>query len=394
MSSYPGEIYVKKWGFMKPKPTQHSYNLSFFDKSLEGIINKDHSLVQLAGKIDWEGLEKRFHKYYVDTGRRGVNTRLMLGLHLLAYIYNLSEEDACEEWAENPFWQYFCGMKHFRCERPIDRSTMSKFKKRINKEDLEKLLQETLAVANDVGALKSKDVERVAVDTTVQNKAVDRPNEIKLIEDAVHDVARQAKKSGLKLKQNYKRVIRYMAIKASGYAHAGQMKRLKSQLNRMKKILFKQKQRVYNAMENQGKSEEDITEALKDRLHRAKKVIRQKKTDKDKLQVWHAPEVECIGKGKVKNPYEFGCKVSMVSNVNPAKGGHFILSSKAMHGKPYDGHTLKRAIENTENITEREVKRIYADKGYRGHDYPDKWKVFKSGQKRGVVGKSKRELRR
>jgi IS5 family transposase len=53
----------------------------------------------------------------------------MLGLHLLAYIYNLSEEEVCERWAENPFWQYFCGKKHFKCERPIDHSSMSKFKK-------------------------------------------------------------------------------------------------------------------------------------------------------------------------------------------------------------------------------------------------------------------------
>ena len=105
-------------------------------------------------------------------------------------------------------------------------------------------------------------------------------------------------------------------------------------------------------------------------------------------------EVECIAKGKMRSPYEFGCKVSLAINVNRAKAGHFILSARAVHGRPYDGHTLQSTIKDAEQNTGIEVKRIYVDKGYAGHDYENKLKVFKSGQRRGVYGQIKRELKR
>ena len=65
-----------------------------------------------------------------------------------------------------------------------------------------------------------------------------------------------------------------------------------------------------------------------------------------------------------------------------------------MPGNPYDGHTLRSAIEDTERLTGREIERAYVDKGYRGHDAPNPHRVFISGQKRGVFGAIKRELRR
>jgi IS5 family transposase len=113
-----------------------------------------------------------------------------------------------------------------------------------------------------------------------------------------------------------------------------------------------------------------------------------------KLYSWHAPEVECIGKGKAHKPYEFGVKVSITTTNRRCKGGQFVLHAKAIAGNPYDGHTLAQAIEETEKLTGRPVERAYVDKGYRGHKTPRPRRVFISGQKRGVHGIIKRELRR
>ena len=113
-----------------------------------------------------------------------------------------------------------------------------------------------------------------------------------------------------------------------------------------------------------------------------------------KLYSFHAPEVECIGKGKASAPYEFGVKASIVTTNARAPGGQFVLHAKALPGNPYDGHTLRSAIEDTERLTGREIERAYVDKGYRGHDAPNPHRVFISGQKRGVFGAIKRELRR
>ena len=113
-----------------------------------------------------------------------------------------------------------------------------------------------------------------------------------------------------------------------------------------------------------------------------------------KLYSWHAPEVECIGKGKPQTPWEFGVKVSLVTTNKRCKGGQVVLHAKALPGAPYDGHTLKAVLAETSALTGREIERAYTDKGYRGHDADNPRRVFISGQKRGVHGQIKSELRR
>ena len=113
-----------------------------------------------------------------------------------------------------------------------------------------------------------------------------------------------------------------------------------------------------------------------------------------KLYSFHAPEVECIGKGKASAPYEFGVKASIVTTNARAPGGQFVLHARTLPGNPYDGHTLAAIIEDTERLTGRAIERAYVDKGYRGHDTENPRRVFISGQKRGVFGVIKRELRR
>ena len=104
--------------------------------------------------------------------------------------------------------------------------------------------------------------------------------------------------------------------------------------------------------------------------------------------------MECIGKGKASAPYEFGVKASIVTTNARAPGGQFVLHARTLPGNPYDGHTLDFVIEATERLTGRAIERAYVDKGYRGHNAANPRRVFISGQKRGVFGRIKRELRR
>ncbi len=113
-----------------------------------------------------------------------------------------------------------------------------------------------------------------------------------------------------------------------------------------------------------------------------------------KVYSLHAPEVECIGKGKARAPYEFGCKVSIATPATAPKGGQFVLHAKALHGNPYDGHTLGPVIADLEKLTGVTVRRIHGDKGNRGHNYPDRFRVWISGQVRRVTKAIRREMRR
>ena len=129
----------------------------------------------------------------------------------------------------------------------------------------------------------------------------------------------------------------------------------------------------------------------------ARRVLDQKQHQRGrKVYSLHAPEVECIGKGKAHRPYEFGVKVSVATTLSHAKGGQFVAHVKALPGNPYDGHTLKTVIPDMEALIGNTIERILADKGYRGHNAPPdyKFRVFTSGQKRRMTPKIKRELRR
>ena len=97
-------------------------------------------------------------------------------------------------------------------------------------------------------------------------------------------------------------------------------------------------------------------------LARAERICRQQRNDKNKLYSLHAPEVECIAKGKAHKKYEFGCKVSLVSTSKD----NWIVGVQALHGNPYDGHTLKDALAQSEQLTGWRPEHAYCDKGYKG----------------------------
>jgi IS5 family transposase len=114
-----------------------------------------------------------------------------------------------------------------------------------------------------------------------------------------------------------------------------------------------------------------------------------------KVYALHAPEVKCIGKGKARAPYEFGCKVLVTTRATKPKGGQFVLHAKVLHGNPFDGHTLGRSSPSwNDRQTGVETRRIHADKGYRGHNHPQKFRVWISGQVRRVTAQIRREMER
>ncbi len=115
-----------------------------------------------------------------------------------------------------------------------------------------------------------------------------------------------------------------------------------------------------------------------------------------KVYSLHAPEVECIGKGKGHKPYEFGVKVMVATPIQRSKGGQFVAHIKALPGAPYDSHTLEEVLPEIESQIGVNLTRIVADAGYKGHNAPEKHKlkVFTSGQKRGVTDCIKKALRR
>jgi IS5 family transposase len=375
---------------MQPKPLAIIPQEDMFCSRLDNIINMRHELVKLSRAMDWNFLELKVNAYYSAEGRPGIPVRLIVGLHILKQMYNLSDDGVCERWVQDPYFQYFCGETYFQHDFPIERSSMTHFRKRVGEEFCIALLQESLHSAHKLGALKTKQVERVVVDTTVQPKAITFPTDAKLRYKAILTLVKLAKQHGISLRQSYVRVSKKALVSSSRYRHAKQMKRAK----KVEKKLHTWLGRIIRDIERKLIGKEELKPYFTSALQKAIRIHSQKKTDCEKIYFWHAPEVECISKGKAHKPYEFGCKVSITTNVNPTPAGHFVLHAAAFHGNPYDGHTLNRVLEEKKEQTGIETERTYTDKGYRGHHHPKNGCVFLSGQKRGVTAAIKRELKR
>ena len=360
--------------------------------ALDQIIDMGHPLVRLAGEIDWGFLDGRFSSVCAPgPGQPGLPTRLVAGLFILKHMENLSDEVLCARWVENPYYQYFCGELSFCHRLPFDRSSLTRWRQRLGEEQLVALIQESLSVAHKLGALATKDLQRVAVDTTVQPKAIAHPTDARLMHRALEKLVALAKREGVVLRQSYLRVAKRAAIMVGRYSHAHQFKRARKALKFLRTRLGRVIRDIRRRIEGDGELEARFAHlldlALKVRLqdHRQRG---------PKVYSLHAPEVECIGKGKARAPYEFGCKVSIATPVTQPKAGQFVLHAKALHGNPYDGHTLGPVVADLEKLTGVETRRIHVDKGYRGHNHPHKFRVWISGQVRRVTAAIRREMKR
>ena len=379
---------------MRPKERREGGQVDLFRSRLDQILDLDHAVVKLARSIDWGFLERKFGAVYDDDpGRPPLPTRLMAGLAILKSTFNLSDEALCERWVENPYYQFFCGEEFFQHRLPFERSSLTRWRQRMGEDKLVALVQESLHTALRLEAAKPVDFKAVIVDTTVQEKVITFPTDAILMHRARERLVKLAHKHGVALRQSYARVGKFALIKHQRYAHAKQFKRANKALKRLRTML--------------GAVIRDITRKLADRpdlagffqlaLSLARRVKDQRQRERGKkIYSLHAPEVECIGKGKPHKPYEFGVKVSVATTLNRSKGGQFAVHVKALPGNPYDGHTLATVIPEIEKSVGAELNKIVTDAGYRGHNAPtDKsFKVYVAGMKRGLTEPIKRAFRR
>jgi IS5 family transposase len=376
---------------MKPKKLERSKADDLFRMRLDNIIDLRHPLVRLAHETDWAFFEAAIEPLYAEHGRPGVPVRFMVGLHILKHTFDLSDEEVCDRWVENPYYQYFTGEEYFRHDLPHDRSTMTRWRGRVSEAELARLLQESLRIAHKTGALRTQDLRAAIVDTTVQPKAITVPTDAKLLYRATLRLSRLARRLGVKLRQSYVRVGKLALIKSQRYAHAKQFRRHGREVRFLRARLG----RVIRDIDRKTEGIPSLEGAFRHELALARRVRdQQRRQVGPKVYSLHAPEVECIGKGKPHKPYEFGCKVTVAITNAHAPGGQFVTYIAALHGNPYDGHTLKETIAGVTAITGLEPERIFVDKGYRGHDYDQPMRVYRSGQRRGLTPLIQRLLRR
>ena len=356
-----------------------------FKSRLDQILDRKHPLFRLANVIDWEYFEQEFGKFYAENvGRPGKPIRLLVGLHYLKNAYDESDESCVERFLENPYWQYFCGFEYFQHEFPLEPTSLVKWRQRIGEKGIEKLFYQTVSTAQKLGLLSKSHLHKVNIDTTVQEKAIAYPTDARLYYKMRVKLVKAAEKYGIELRQNYRRLGKKALVMQGRYAHARQMKRARKETKKLKMYLGR------ITRELRRKKIDGVLPQLEELLQMSERLLSQKKHDKHKLYSCHAPEVECISKGKVHKRYEFGCKVSVAATSRD----NWIVGIQAHHGNPYDGHTLDGVLTQIQRMTGNPVKEAYCDRGYRGHNHTGETVVHIVRNKRGITRSLRKWLRR
>ena len=392
-----------------------------FRQPLAEMIDLHHPLAVLASRLPWAQIEAALAPCFARKERAGrsvaqddlfgpslqvvgagvaaagrprLGIRLMASLLYLKHAFKLSDEELVQRWAENVVWQYFSGMAFYEPRLPCDATQIGRFRSAIGEAGVEELLKASIDTAVASKAIRPAEFERLIVDTTVQEKAIAHPVDSRLLEIARHKVVAAAKRAGIVLKQTFVKEGKSLRRKAGGYAHAKQFNRLRKTVKRQRTILGIVLREITRKIEQASQASACALNHLRTLMQRAERIRSQHPKDKNKLYALHAPEVECIGKGKARKPYEFGVKVSVA--VTHKQG--LMVGARSFTGNPYDGHTLAGQLEQVGILTEdvgRKPKQVIVDLGFRGvdADNPDV-QIIHRGKFKSLSPQQKRWLKR
>ena len=334
----------------KPKRIELSAG-DFFQPELETLLDQRQGLYKLANTLPWEAVVSVIEPLYSDVGRPGLPVRLLAGLLLLKHLENLSDERVCEAWERDPYMQYFCGERHFQWRLPCDPSELVRFRQRIGVSGVQRLLELSLSVHSD----KVESENELVADTTVQESVIAFPTDTRLHVDCIEALWRMAEAAGVSWRRRYTRTVPKL------------LRVLRTRSNRLVKDRRKARNKLKTiAGRLLGDFKRRCSEAWRlihaEKISLIKRVLSQKKHDKNKVYSLHDPSVLCIAKGKVHKKYEFGRKASLAM----LRDSGVIVSAVSFADNLYDGDTLEDTLALAQVHTGKTFKSVLVDRGYRG----------------------------
>lgn len=324
---------------------------SFFS-TFEEQLNHQHPLYILSNQIDWKKFDDAFKKHYSENnGAPAKPIRLLVGLLILKHVRNLSDESVVEQWAENAYYQYFCGENYFASAAPCVPTELVEFRKRIGEEGIELIFKESIRINGKDGK-----EDEGTTDTTVQEKNITFPTDSKLHKKIIDKCKDVAEKENLELRQAYTRTVKKLSLDQRFRNHPKNYGKARKADRKIKTIAG----RLVRELERKLPAETFPNYFTS--LELFKKVLSQKRHDTQKIYSLHEPHVQCIGKGKEHKKYEFGSKVSIIKTKNT----DVIIGALNIPKNDYDAHTLLPAIKQQQRLTGHILKNNFADRGYKG----------------------------
>ena len=342
-------------------PIQLGLFLGFKDQ-----LSQKHAIYKLANLIDWQRFDTAFAPLYCsDNGRPAKPIRLMVALLILKNLRNLSDENLVEQWSENLYYQYFSGAHSFQCTIPCVPTELIAFRKRIGEAGLELILQESIRVNKPPNDTPNVPLI-ISVDTTVQEKNITYPTDDKLYKKIIKKCWKIADKEGIDLRQSYTQTVKKL----------GHLQRFKGTKNGGKTARKASKKIKIIA----GRLIRDIAHKLKlsrlgiylPQLKLYQQIIKQQRSDSNKIYSIHEPNVKCYSKGKEHKKFEFGSKVSIAIEQQTGIIVGAINFTQTLH----DSKTIPDVLEQVERLTGKQANEVFVDRGYRGINVYKNSKIY------------------
>ena len=331
--------------------TSNQNQRDLFRPLLLDFIDKEHELVLLANKIDWDYFETAFRPLYSNTGKPAMPIRLMVGSLMLKRIYNLGDETLAESWKMNPYMQYFCGMAYFEYKFPCDPSDFVHFRKRLGKEGIEKIFAYSVKIHG-----KDAKEKQVLSDTTVAENNTTFPTDAKLAKKIIDKCNAIAKKENIKQRQTYVRTSKQLVRDTHNRKHPKRKKKAVKADRKLKTIAG----RLLRELER--KLSKELLKKYQEEFNLYDKILHQKRTDKDKIYSIHKPFTACIAKGKAHKQYEFGNKVGLSTTFKTL----IITAIKSFEGNPHDSKTIEPLLEQMQDTIDYNPEELIYDRGGKG----------------------------
>ncbi len=353
------------------------YQLNLNHGFLPTILRKDHELVILADKIDWNAMSDALRSKFSLRGRKAKRLRLMVGLHFLKHIYNLSDERVCLMLEENLYFRYFCGvdcdMQDWLSKKVLNPCTMSRFRKRLGVDGMHLIENIIKAQLFEEKRISTK---LQIVDTSAMEKNIAYPVDSHLLARGIGKVVGMVgklKKKGLSVAvRSFKRLVRKEVLKINklGRGRRDRITEGTKKLIEYAKKVAKEADIATRAQKKKVKATtalviDGLKKQLKDGLGLLGRVINQaqKRLEgihvKGKVLSLHEPDVTVIAKGKRRKRYEYGAKVSFSVERNG-----YILGHQEYHQNVADINTLDQALSDWEQTFGELPDELGADRAY------------------------------
>jgi len=242
---------------------------------------------------------------YIDKSHKLVllsNEILMVGCLLLKRLYNLGDETLAEAWEMNPYMQYFCGYANFEHSFPCDPSDFVHFRKRIGEQGIEKIFSHSVSLHG-----KSVKDKQVLSDTTVQENNTTFPTDAKLAKKIIDKCNVIAQRGEIVQRQTYVRTSKQLVRDSYNGKHPKRRKKAKRSIKKLQTIAGRLIRELERKLSDKHLSE------VQHELDLYRRVLAQKRGDKNKIYSLHKQFTCCIAKGKAHKQYEFGNKIGLIT---------------------------------------------------------------------------------